>query len=285
MKAGLSESQKARVAQGFRKIADAWEPRFNRAALQQFGRDKERFTDALRIGKQAVDWDNILMNWQQIYQEAGDEWRSAFVPLMRGVVEEQCAQYAIAFGFEWDIRLLFAETWFDEYVMKFANEVIGETERELAELLQQAQREGWSIPTVEEHLEQVFRQWMVGDLSPEAFDWIEQRMPVFRRGMIARTEIIRSSGRGINELFRQWGVTYKEWYTAADERRCEWCAAMHGKIIPVGNAFWEQGNRMSVQIGDRMREMVFSYESVTSPPLHPNCRCCLLPWKEEWAKL
>lgn len=234
--------------------------------------------------KQVVNWDEVAVGWQQIYAEAGDRWREAFVPLMKGVIADQAGAQAIALGMSFDVRNLYAEKWFGDHTMSFASQVMGETERELAGLLQQAQREGWSIPTMQERMGTMFQQWSRGNLAYDQFDWLEQRMPAYRRELIARAETIRSSNRGINALYKNWGVQYKEWHTTEDERRCPWCAAMHGKIIPIDGTFWGMGDSMNVQVGDIVQSMTFNYEAVTTPPLHPNCRCCLLPWKPEWAE-
>jgi len=283
--AGLDEPRKRRIALMYHRNADVWRHKFSDAANQNLNKDRRALLAVLEREKQAVNWDEVSIGWQQVYQEAGERWREAFVPLMQGVMEAQGEQMGVALGMEFDVRLLEAEAWFENYTMQFASQVMGETERELAGLLQQAQREGWSIPTMQNHLGQMFRQWRNGNMSPSQFDWLDQRMPAWRRELIARTETIRSSSAGINRLYQNWGVQYTEWYTVEDDRRCPWCAEMHGKIIPIGGTFFEQGQSMSVQIGDRVRSMVFNYEAVKHPPLHPGCRCCSLPWKREWAEV
>jgi len=222
------------------------------------------------------------MAWQDIYALVGSEWRSTFVPLMQGTITAQCEQQSLALGMAFDVESILAQEWFDEYTMAFAAEVIGETERELAGLLRQGQAEGWSIPTTEKNMGLMFRQWAEGGLTPAAFEWLEQRMPRYRRELISRTETIRSSNAGTNALYKDWGVQYKEWLATADARTCEWCLAMNGKIIPVGGSFWEKGQSMTVQVGDKTRSMTFGYETVQFPPLHPACRCCLIPWMSEW---
>lgn len=237
------------------------------------------------VQKQVINWDEVVIGWQQVYDEAGEEWRKAFVPMMQGVIEDQAGAQAVALGMTFDVRNLYAEAWFDSYTMDFASQVMGETERELAGMLKQAQAEGWSISTMQGHMDDLFRQWRKGNLSPDQFAWLDQRMPAYRREMIARTEVIRSSSSGINALYQNWGIQYQEWYSTEDERRCPWCAAMHGKIIPTRGTFWDKGDSMTVQIGDKMQSMVFKYEAVKFPPLHVFCRCTTLPFKPEWAEL
>lgn len=66
---------------------------------------------------------------------------------------------------------------------------------------------------------------------------------------------------------------------------CSWCLAMDGKVIGVGQSFWHIGDTMEVEVEDSVRHLSFTYEDVIAPPLHPNCRCTLLPWKKEWEEL
>lgn len=56
-------------------------------------------------------------------------------------------------------------------------------------------------------------------------------------------------------IFRQLGITKYQFYTKADERRCEVCGAMHGLIFPIS----------AYEVG------------VTASPLHPRCRCWEVP--------
>jgi hypothetical protein len=287
IKAGLSGRQKQRIGQQYTRTAGMWERRYAEVARRQFENERERLLKVLdgeKSRKQApsISWDEVSMGWQQVYAQAGDEWRNAFVPLMQGTIEDQCSQYSAAFGMAFDVRLLYAEQWFDEYTMTFAEGVIGTSERELADLLQTAQREGWSIPDMEGAIGDLFDGWMDGRPPSRVADWVGERQPRWRRELIARTETIRSSGAGINKLFGQWGVEYKEWLTTQDDRTCPWCREMNGKMIPTNGTFWEQGSKMTLQVGGKLQSLSFGYGKVDFPPLHPACRCCLLPYKPEW---
>jgi len=65
-------------------------------------------------------------------------------------------------------------------------------------------------------------------------------------------------------------VTSKIWYTALDERVDPDCAALHGEEIPVKGVFLGVG-------GATATGKVNDYEPVIGAPLHPRCRCTLLP--------
>jgi SPP1 gp7 family putative phage head morphogenesis protein len=75
-------------------------------------------------------------------------------------------------------------------------------------------------------------------------------MGITRCKMIARTEIINAYNQGKMNMYKQAGLTQYEWLTALDERTCEECTDLDGKVFNIGNG----------QI----------------PPIHPNCRCTTL---------
>lgn len=271
------------------RIAQSWERRFGDEAVRQFENDKRHLLALLREAqhkslaqKATVNWLTLDQEWQVYLELAGDNWREAFIPLMQGVMMDQGNALNLAFGMQFDVRNLFAEAWFNDYTIEFAQPILATTERDVRQLLQQAQAEGWSIPTMQKHLTEVFEQYMAGELTPEDFAWFEARMPAYRRELIARSETIRSSNRGSEALYRDWGVQYKEWLTALDDRTCPWCAEMNGKRIPTDGRFFEKGDVFAVGQGDAAQKLALNYENVTSPPLHPNCRCTLIPWNPAW---
>lgn len=227
--------------------------------------------------KSTVDWQTVDRDWQQYLDEAGSGWRERFIPLMEGIIVDQGNDWNLQMGMEFDVRNLFAEKWFDDYTMQFANNTAEGTREGMTGLLKQAMEEGWGIPNMQNNLGQMFDQWMYGGQSPADFEWLSQRMPAYRLEMIARTETIRASNRGSNQLFAAWGVEEKEWLTTKDDRLCDWCAAMDGKIISVGGNFFDQGSQFNVQVGGVTRMLKLDYEDVSTPPLHPDCRCTILP--------
>lgn len=293
---GLSEEQKQRLWKAVDGVAESWEARFGLAAENQFEKDKRKLLALLTEGKKVaeatkatIDWQTIYQSWMTYLDQAGEGWRDAFLPLIKGVITDQAKELTLLFGASFDVGSLWAESWFDTYTMHFAESVVETTGAALNSMFKTAVARGWSIPIMQKRLELMFGQWMDGDLTRDDFLWFEDRMPRYRREMIARTETIRASNKGTDALYQQWGVQYKEWLTAFDERTCPWCAAMNGKRIASGSIFHEKGTQWNVdmdQDGQKVTKTIkFDYENVTGPPLHPNCRCTLIPWKEEWAAL
>lgn len=102
----------------------------------------------------------------------------------------------------------------------------------------------------------------VGDLG--LTDTLGRFIPASRRAMIlARTEIIRAHHMATIQEYRNWALeevfVKAEWMTAGDDRVCEKCSSLQGKIFTL----------------DEIEPMI---------PLHPQCRCIALPYIEELQK-
>ena len=98
-----------------------------------------------------------------------------------------------------------------------------------------------------------------------------------RATTIARTEAMRAARTAEVEAWTATGiVTGKTWLLAPDP--CEFCEAVAKqfgeKAVGVGESFYPKG---TVITGADGGSMVLDYENVDGPPLHPNCRCSMLP--------
>ena len=138
------------------------------------------------------------------------------------------------------------------------------SEEALRALLQQATAEGWSINETTKRIDQMFGQWMKGKLAPE--DWIDARLPFYRREMIARTEIIRANNAPSNALYREWGIRKKEWLATRDNRVRDDHRAANGQVVGINEQF-EVG-------GEKLR---YPGDPMGSPGNTINCRCTELP--------
>ena len=281
---GWTPEQKQRLWKQIDHTARAFEEPFGNEAVRQFEIDEREllartneFFKSLRRRKQSIAYQELLLDWRQYFAMAGDRWREAYVPLIAAVVQAQGEQWADTFGMQFDVRNILAEQWFQEYLLIFAQPIMDTTEKDLSAMLEQAQREGWSGRQIENRLSEIFQQYMMGNLGPADFEWFEQRMPAYRREMIARTETLRSSNAGSWELFKQWGVPMKEWLATPDNRTRESHAAAWGKYseggnpgpIPINEPFVVNGYKLFMP-GD---------SSLGAPPSEfINCRCTILPY-------
>jgi HK97 family phage portal protein len=103
-----------------------------------------------------------------------------------------------------------------------------------------------------------------------------------RATTIARTEAMRAARTAEVEAWTATGiVTGKTWLLAPDP--CEFCEAVAKqfgeKPVGVGDSFFRKGDVvLGVPDADgNQKSMILDYEDVDGPPLHPNCRCSMLP--------
>ena len=124
------------------------------------------------------------------------------------------------------------------------NSVVSTDKDKLSAILEAGIKEGQSVPQIEQAIRAQFGEFKKNQSTK-----------------IARTELIRYSNQGQLDAFEASGVVMgKQWYTARDGKVDEECAALDGTITSLGKDFFDT-----------------DYGSGEQPPLHPNCRCVLLP--------
>ncbi len=100
-----------------------------------------------------------------------------------------------------------------------------------------------------------------------------------RAEMIARSETIYASNAGAELGYMQSGVVEgKKWLTALDERTCFLCTDMNNMTAPLGQPTWE---KEGLNIGDVQGKYGLDFDytegAMPHPPLHPRCRCTIVP--------
>lgn len=97
----------------------------------------------------------------------------------------------------------------------------------------------------------------------------------YRAERIARTETIRAENFASQESWRQSGVVEaKEWYTAHDERVCQFCKPMDGRVVGLEARFFDKGETFT---GNKGGTLKLDFDDIEGAPLHASCRCTLLP--------
>lgn len=142
---------------------------------------------------------------------------------------------------------------------KVSGSINDETDKQLRATLAQGINEGDSLEQLAARVEQVY-----GAAAG------------YRAERIARTEARRTSTQGEIEAWDQSGVVEgKEWFTAQDERVCEFCGPMDGRIVDdIRDNYFGKGTDYTGSEGGTLK---LDYEDIDGPPLHVNCRCDLLP--------
>ena len=92
---------------------------------------------------------------------------------------------------------------------------------------------------------------------------------------VARTETFRIGNAATQGAWERSGVVKsKKWYTAADERVCEFCGPMNGTKIGIGDRFHDKGTEIEGEDGGILP---LNYDNIDYPPLHVSCRCYIRP--------
>lgn len=165
----------------------------------------------------------------------------------------------------------------------FSDRIVNETRNLLHQTINEGISAGYSIPQHEKRIRLLF-----------------ENMSKYRSTRIARTEVIWGQNEGAEQGYIQSGVVqYKKWLVAHDERLCPFCAEMGRKDpIPVGVNYFNRGDILTV---DNPKHLIFvqtknggyhfevslkasdtlslrlDYEDIRHPPIHPHCRCTLIP--------
>lgn len=95
----------------------------------------------------------------------------------------------------------------------------------------------------------------LGESIPKLRDRIAGRVDHIgktRATVMARTEAINAFTQGAELRYAQAGIEKLEWLTAGDDRVCPICGPLDGKVFTVASRH-------------------------ERPPIHPNCRCAIIP--------
>jgi SPP1 gp7 family putative phage head morphogenesis protein len=159
---------------------------------------------------------------------------------------------ALEVGLSFDVVLPDVLTAITNRANLFSDAVINETRDALHKVIVDSINVGDGIPQLRRKIEGLY-----------------DNMSKARAIRIARTEMIWAQNEGAEQSYIQSGVVeFKEWWSARDERRCPFCASMHGRRLGLGGAWFNQGESLTLMVGDKPKTMQFNYENVRHPPLH-----------------
>ena len=90
---------------------------------------------------------------------------------------------------------------------------------------------------------------------------------------IARSATIWAYNEGSQVRYTVEGVTRNQWFVTEDDATCEFCRTLDGAVVKCGDEFVHAGATVE---GDEGGAFTTTTEA-RHPPLHPRCRCALLP--------
>ena len=113
----------------------------------------------------------------------------------------------------------------------------------------------------------------IADRVEEVYDFADRKRSV----TVAKTETIRLGNASARTTYEESGMVESvKWYTAVDDRVCQYCRPMHGEIVGIEESFF--GEDEDEFEGDDGGTLPLDYtETVEHPPIHPRCRCYIRP--------
>lgn len=198
----------------------------------------------------------VPKSWLLDPEKEQAKFEKKFNPLILAIVEENGKDAFKLIGMEdqeLDLTNPAVKEYLEERIFKISDDVNAETNKKLGKTLAEGTEAGEAIPALRKRVTTVFGA-----------------MKDYRSERIARSEVIRASNFATNEAYIQSGVVEsKEWLTAMDERVCPYCNAMNGRTVGLKTDFLKDG--------DTVEGYTVDYENVAAPPLHPSCRCTIVP--------
>lgn len=99
----------------------------------------------------------------------------------------------------------------------------------------------------------------------------------FRATRIATTEAHKASNAAVAEAYKMSGIKRMQWQIR-DGGACEFCRSMNGSIITIGSSFVPKGGTIEGEDGG---SYLNDYDDIKYADAHPNCRCQLLPVRDD----
>lgn len=240
------EESKAAIWKNLIAKTNVWEAKYL-DELDGLFNDQERevVANARLLGKflsKEKGWEKWLFN---ITKEVA-KWKKIFVPLMIHIVESRGRDVLIDLGIrdELDLTADPVVRFLKKEGLEFIKGVNETTIEKLKKTLSEGTKQGEGIPKLTKRIQEVFAEASTS-----------------RAKKIARTEVMKAANSATQAAYIQSGIIDRnEWLAALDERTDPECVALNGEVVPVGKMF---------------------SAGVIKPPLHPNCRCTLVPVFEE----
>ena len=244
-----------------------------------FSRSEEKLTDFMNWLQEQVEKGLIeIREFNQVGDGIESEWtnkyiadsykrkelRSRYELAKEGINvpsgnENVSSNISISTPFHIDrVGLLFTRVFSDLQGISVAMDAV------ISRILAQGMADGEGSVAVARKIEAAINGSGLGDLGITNEFIAEAIISAKRRAkMLAHTEMMRAYHKSAMQDFKNWrelGIDTKaEWKTAGDNRVCDLCKALEGKIFTV----------------EEIEDMI---------PLHPECRCIALPYIEELQK-
>jgi HK97 family phage portal protein len=94
----------------------------------------------------------------------------------------------------------------------------------------------------------------------------------YRAERIAKTESGRASNLAAQQTYFENGYSETQWFT--NPGACDFCQTMAATTKEIGKPYLGVGDVLTTDTG---AQMAIDYTDISTPPLHPNCKCSIVP--------
>lgn len=233
---------------------EMWERRYKRLMDEEFETQKKEILNKHR-GKSAT---KDLDEWLFSILASKQRLMGVLVPLGLELMADQ-AKPAFDMAGD-DETVLIVNDRIRKYIVDRVDHLADETSdftvKEITDSLSEGILAGEALPQLRKRIEAIY-----------------DNATSVRSERIARTETLAASNEGALAAYRQSPLVKKmEWSAEADA--CEFCLALDGTVVGLEEEFLPYGSDFQGLDGGNLK---IDYSSITHPPLHPNCRCAILP--------
>lgn len=275
--------QKQIIYKSLDEVTESFEPEFATRATVAFRHDQTEIMKIIRDAKAVINWP-VARRGINLYlsTESPTMWRSTFAPAVIELTNAQTERWIerapdIFPAGTFSLRNVEGEAWFNTYLLQFATAVNETTQNDIHRIIADGISAGLSNDKIAAAIEKLFDQYIKGDVDPETYAFLEDRMPAYRREMIARTETHGAMSAGNHALYKQAGIQRREWLATSDGRTRDTHMVAWQKYSEGGTPgpitfqqYFIVGGHHMMHPGDK------------SAPLSEwiNCRCTELPFIE-----
>ena len=246
--------------------AQVYERAIQRKARKMFNEQKEEILAWLKEHEKAdrhytkKDWSDDIIDWEEYTNDFRDDLKQIFQMIIEEIGEEAFNQIISDGGFDPYTDSL--EEFINSESYNSSLEINTESQKQIKATLAEGMRNQETVQQLSARVMEVFGSHATN-----------------RAFTIAQTECALAMNKADEGAWEQTGVVEaKEWFTAEDGVVCGFCHEMNGKIIPLNDDFFEKGDKIGFTDSKGNEHIMnLDYRDMGEPPLHPNCRCVLLP--------
>lgn len=263
------------------RIRAGWERQFNKVVAENFEKDYEVVMAAVQdTYNQAIsnsstpNWEAAKLNADKSLQSASTRWALALLPASSGVIAASVTAMGNVLGYDPLTQVtrqsILRSMWLADYLLTFSDPITDNTRDIIKELFNSAIRDGATLGELNRQIDAVFARWVAGEFPTDTdWVWFTNRLPAYRKELIARDISARIRSGGANLLYREKGVVEQAWVATGDDRVRASHAYANGQVVGIDQPF---------VLGSGARVM-YPGDSSMGAPLSETiqCRCIAIP--------